>query len=242
MICIQICAEGEWRAFKNLLGIQQVPEGLAPYETGSTPYGDWVKTEISDQECIFFFSGFTKTRSSGACQHAIDRWKPDRLFVLGTCGGVAEDLTPLDIILGSSTVQYDCIIRFGGSSPVFYEDFVEPLDNAWIDFDQLPFPVREGLIATADQDFGIEQKELLSGKDILCADWESGAISHICRINGVPCTVLRGVTDMPRKEGDQDPYEEQWDSFRRNTPLVMEKLVLQLLPVLVNSCTATHRK
>jgi nucleoside phosphorylase len=206
LICIQICSKREWRALKDILNIN---EDLI----GCTPYGEYIYKSIVGKECTFYHSGATKTKSSGACQYAIDKWNPQFIFVLGTCGGVSEKLNLLDIVITNKTVQYDCINRMEDKSPIFYEVLTEDIDNA-------------------DQDLGKEQIDKLRSENVLCADWESGAISHICKLNKIKCCILRGITDIPRKN-DINSDKSQGIDYRINTPLIMEKLINTLLPELL---------
>ena len=222
MICIQICSKREWRSLKEILNINQ---DLISF----TPYGEYTSKSIAGKECIFYHSGITKTKSTGACQYAIGNWKPQYIFVLGTCGGVLETLKPLDIVIANKTVQYDCIIGGDKKSPIFFEDLIEEIDNSWINFERLSLKIFEGLIATADQSLRTEQIDMLCNENVLCADWESGAISHICKLNKTKCCILRGITDIPRRDDINSDINQGID-YKINTPLVMEKLLNTLLP------------
>ncbi|MBZ9623840.1 hypothetical protein G9F71_013380 [Clostridium sp. FP2] len=65
MICIQICSKREWKALKEILCIDF---GIVK----QYPFGEYIDFNILNQECIFYHSGATKTRSSTACQFAIE--------------------------------------------------------------------------------------------------------------------------------------------------------------------------
>lgn len=225
MKCIQICSNREWRSFKEILSINEASIGV-------TPYGEYVSKTIEKQECVFYHSGATKTKSTGACQYAISKWNPDFIFVLGTCGGVSSKLNVLDVIIANKTVQYDCIVGNKNDTITFYEKLNEEIDNSWIAFDKLSLHIFEGLIATADQDLGPHQLDKLANKNVLCADWESGAISHICRLNNVKYCILRGISDIPRKDDEQSNDKQTMD-YRTNTPLIMKKLLNDVLPELL---------
>lgn len=165
MIGVQICSKLEWASLKSLWNITED-------EIAYTPYGEYIVKDVMGKGIAFFQSGATKTKSSGGCQYAIDRWKPEILFVLGTCGGVSENLNILDIVIANKTVQYDCISGMSGSSHLFFEYFIDDIDNSWIDFNKLSVSIIEGLIATADQDLGNSQIDKLRNEKVLCADWE----------------------------------------------------------------------
>jgi adenosylhomocysteine nucleosidase len=127
MICVQICSELEWKAVKDILEVPQ--KDLSRY-----PYGEFFSQNMENSPCLFFCSGDTKTKSAAACQYAIDHWQPEMLVVLGTCGGVDENLKPLDVVIADRTVQYDCIIRMAGENHLFYPSLDVTIDNSWIDF------------------------------------------------------------------------------------------------------------
>lgn len=225
MICIQICSGKEWRALKEILNTEN---------SLSYPFGEYIPFSVEGKDCIFYNSGSSKTRSSAACQFAIDNWKPDVIFNLGTCGGVNEKLKKLDLIIANKTVQYDCIIRMGKKSSLFYEPFITEINNSWISLDNFHGTIKEGIIATADQDLNEEFLDLLRAENVLCADWESGAIALVCKLNNIRCCIIRGVTDIPQK-GHENSEINQGEDYRTNTPLVMNKLIKIILPFLILS-------
>lgn len=226
MICIQVCSRREWRSLKELfIGTD--------YEINTYPFGEFILHKINDKECIFYHSGATKTRSSAACQYAIDNWKAEIIIVLGTCGGVDSRLKTLDVVIADKTAQYDCIDRMGNEPYIFYEEFITSMDNSWINFSAFKEKVWQGTIATADQDINYEVLKMLRKEEVLCADWESGAIAYICKLNGVRCCIVRGITDIPIEEAEKSANAQGAD-YKENTPKVMKKLVEGILPVLLN--------
>jgi len=220
---IQICSGAEWRATKPLLGV-------ADAAVGAFPYGEFVETEISGQPCVFFSSRRTKTRAAGACQYAIDRWRVDSLLVLGTCGGVDEQLRVMDLVLASHTLQYDC------DDPRPDMGRVVVADASWLGLDELRGVLHVGAIASADRDLTFESLETLRKERILGADWESGAIALVCALNGVRWTILRGISDVPLAPGAED-VRRQLRDYQTHTPAIMAKL-LGLLPTIVRGIRA----
>jgi adenosylhomocysteine nucleosidase len=53
----------------------------------------------------------------------------------------------------------------------------------------------------------------------VAADWESGAIAHVCRRNNVPVTILRGVSDLVSVHNGE-AYDVA-GLFRQRTEVVM---------------------
>ena len=216
---IQICSGSEWRATKALL---EIPADAI----GSFPYGEYTCTALHGRDAVFFHSRRTKTRAAGACQYAIDRWDTDPVIVLGTCGGIAPHLQPLDLVVAARTIQYDCHDQRAEMN------LAVDADPRWLTIVAgLGEPVHAGTIASADRDATFDTLDSLRKIDVLAADWESGAIAAVCRLNRVRWMVLRGVTDVPHASGEEDQARQLRD-YRDNTPAVMARL-LGLLPRIV---------
>jgi nucleoside phosphorylase len=45
-----------------------------------------------------------------------------------------------------------------------------------------------------------KNRVLLQGKKVLAADWGSDSIAKICELNKIKCLILRGITDIPKKQ------------------------------------------
>jgi len=221
-ISIQICSGREWRATKTIFNIQAT-------DIKKQALGEYFQIKIKNQDCMVFHSGPTKTRAAAACQHAIDKWNPDVVVVLGTCGGVAPNLQVFDVVLARKTVQYDCLDFMDEAKSVFYPPMAADLDISWIKDTRGAFTV--GTIGTADRDLDFETAKKLRKENILTVDWESGAISKICEINNKKCLILRGITDKPVAQHKTD-REQQTTDYKQNTFHVMEKL-FALLPGLI---------
>lgn len=227
MICIQICSNREWVSLKEILKIKE-------YKVNTYPFGEYINYEFFDEKCVFYHSGATKTRSSAACQYAIDKWEPQIIMVLGTCGGVDEILKVLDVVIANKTVQYDCLDKMGNEHQAFYEPLTTIFDNTWINFNNFSAKVYEGIIATADQDVDYKTLQMLRKENVMCGDWESGAIAHICSLNKVNCCIVRGITDIPIENEVQSGINQGLD-YETNTPIVMKKLIENVLPILFSS-------
>jgi adenosylhomocysteine nucleosidase len=217
---IQICSDLEWKSVKEILQVRKA-------HLYQQPFGEYFTHSSGQDEFVSYHSGPTKTCASAACQFAIDKWNPDAIVNLGTCGGVSTGVKRLSLIRASRTVQYDCIIRFGEKRELFYRPMVTVLDTSWADFRRVTKKLHKGTIATADQDLNDEWRKKLQRRNVLGADWESGAIAKVCQRNRVKCLILRGVSDIPGKSQLPD-RDNQASDFERNTPVIMESL-LQVL-------------
>lgn len=215
-LVIQICSELEWGTTKSILKITKD-------KLHHQPFGDYFEYQIGIHECILYESGATKTKAAAACQFAVDTWYPDAIVNLGTCGGVSKDVKNLDIILAKGTIQYDVMQRFGSPSVRFMRGLKTNLDISWVDLSRVEGNIYIGTIASADQDLDNEHRGQLQGKKVLAADWESASIAKICGLNKVKCLILRGITDIPKKQISLKRNIQQSD-YKKNTPIVLREL------------------
>jgi nucleoside phosphorylase len=216
---IQISSELEWSSLKSLIQISNfIP----------TPFGESFSYLINGKNCMFFHAGASKTKSSAACQFAINNWNPVRHFLIGTAGGVASYLKEGEIIIADKTGLYDYIFRMGEPYEFIPIETIVKIDNSWIDFTKLSKNILFGFIASADQDVDFETRVKLINENVIAADWESGSVSIICSINKIPCTIIRGITDIPYNSTDEN-RSNQGIAYFKNTPLVIEKIFTEIL-------------
>jgi adenosylhomocysteine nucleosidase len=181
-----ISAGAEWRALlPDFPGVEEQP----------TPYGKTFSASLAGQRVQFLHGGWGKVAAAGSTQYAIDRWKPERLINLGTCGGFAGQVVRGDVIMAEKTVIYDIVEQMTDPEQAIEHYSVE-MDLTWLSSPP-PQPVRQKTLVSADRDIVMEDIPLLIKRyQAVAADWESGAIAWTAQRNGLPCLVLRGVSDL----------------------------------------------
>lgn len=216
-IVVLISAGSEWRETCRILN---------PVEQQSSPLGEWFETTIAGRPLIFFRGGVGKISAAATTQHAIDRWQPQALINLGTCGGFAGRVNRLEVTLVEKTVVYDIIEQMSDADAAIAR-YTTTLDLSWLK-DPLPTPVRRGVMVSADRDLiAGEVEELHRRYGAVVGDWESGAIAWVAARHGLRCLILRGVTDLVGPQGGE---AYGWlETYHRNTALVMQTL-LEALP------------
>jgi adenosylhomocysteine nucleosidase len=220
MIVIAISAFAEWDIVKKIFPNAKLQKSV---------YGEWFKQNL-EADVIFFHQGWGKIAAAGATQYAIDKWRPELIINLGTCGGFEGSIEKGEIILVEKTIVYDIIEQMGDAAEAI-ADYTADLDIKWAG-DELPYKTRRGLLLSADRDIVKEElKSLKQNYQGIAADWESGAIAWVANKNNTPALILRGVSDTV-SEIRAEAYEGDY-AFEKGTELVMRKLVDQL-PLWVN--------
>jgi adenosylhomocysteine nucleosidase len=219
-VVVIISANAEWQAVKEILG----PDEIHPTQLGE--YFDLPLCVGTPHTLTrFFHGGWGKVSAAATAQAAIDRWLPDLLVNLGTCGGFEGRISRGTIILVTRTIIYDILEQMSDPQEAISQYSTE-LELAWLP-DPLPHPVVRGLLVSADRDIVMgDIPGLVEKYGAVAADWESGAIAWVAQKNRLRCLILRGVTDLVGAIGGEAYGNIQF--FHQNTKTVMKTLIEQL--------------
>ena len=215
VITVLVFAGREWRATRARLGVD------LPLQ--ASPLGPWLPASWPGPggpvSGVVFHPGPGKIAAGAAAQWALLTWQPQLLVVLGTCGSIHPDRAPLDLLAARRTVVYD----FTSAVPAARDRMQQAYR---IDLPELPdlggltHPVRPAVLATGDGDPSPSQlTQLRKEEGAEAVDWESGAVAWVCRQNGVPCLILRGVSDDATASG-----AAQQAAYAQAAPRVMDSL------------------
>lgn len=218
-IVVLISANAEWRVVKSVYPNER-------FQT--TPWGEFFEKPIATSKgelpVIFFHEGWGKVAAAGATQYAIDRWNPEILMNLGTCGGFEGSVNRFETLLIDRTVIYDIKEAMGDSKEAI-ADYSTQLDLSWL---SIPDSIKKTILVSADRDLVPDEIESLKQNyGAIAGDWETGAIAYTCKRNNKKLLVLRGVSDLVSTSGGE-AYSNP-EVFKNGTEIVMKKL-LQDLP------------
>ncbi len=224
-VLILVSAAAEWRGVKEIY-----PQA----DCQPSRYGEWFAHTFSyphsDRQAIFFHGGWGKIAAAASTEYAIQRWQPGLVVNLGTCGGFAGQVERGQVLLVEETVVYDIIEQMGSA--------IEALAHytTRLALDWLPQPLPAGVIrarlVSADRDILPQDIPYLSEHfKARAADWESGAIAWVTARHGLPCLILRGVTDLVGSEGGEaygniEVFHAQAKKVMRSLITLLEEWVL----------------
>jgi len=214
-IVVLVSAITEWTAVKAV---------LAPTDIRTTPYGECFDATIGSQNMTFFHAGWGKSASAGAMQYVLDHYSPVVTINLGTCGGFEGEIELDDIILVERTFIYDIVELMGDFGSVL-DYYASTLDLSWLP-GPYPFPVRRGVLASADSDLQPDKIPQLKARGAIAADCESAALAWVARKNGARLLILRAVSDLVSERGGE-AYDNN-ELFKERTKGIMRRLIDQL--------------
>ena len=147
---------------------------------------------------------------------AIREFKPDLVIGAGAAGGLADNVSPLDLVVAEQTVEHDFNLKFAKRPlPAFAGDKNSLAKLRELKFE---FPVHFGGIASGDEDVIESQRarEIFGRTQALAVAWEGAGLARACRHEGVPHLEIRAITDRADSEAV--------DNFRKNLPEGMSRL------------------
>jgi len=221
-VAVVISAGQEWDSVRERFG----HNGLS-----LSPYGEWCLAQVDVAGCVepvvFFHEGWGKIAAAAATQYVIDRWQPELIVNLGTCGGFEGAIARETVVLVERTLVYDIIEQMGDPEAAL-RHYATDLDLSWL-AEPYPMPVQRGLLLSADRDLVAEEVPVLHARfGAAAGDWESGAIAYVAARNGVRCLILRAVTDLVGPDGGE-AYDGTVAFFRAQARIMMARL-LDALP------------
>ena len=231
---VVISANTEWRVIR---------ESFADADLRSSPFGPWFVVDLEvggeTEPALFFHGGWGKIAAAASTQYAIDRWAPELLVNLGTCGGFEGQIERGTVILVERTVVYDIVEQMGDPEAVIAH-YTTELDLAWL-AEPYPQEVRRTLLVSGDRDLLAEEIPRLKAEfGAVAGDWESGSIAWVAARNDTRCLILRGVTDLVGQSGGE-AYEGNVHVFVEGTRKIMRELV-RFLPAWLAKATSGGRE
>jgi len=215
-IVVIISADAEWRTTKELFTNLNIQKSL---------YGEFAEVSLQNKSLTLFHGGWGKISAAASVQYVIDKFQPDLIVNLGTCGGFAGRIETGTTILVERTLVYDIVEQMGdGEEAIAF--YGTSLDLGWLPVN-LPHPVSRGLLISADRDILAEEIPLLIEKyEAVAADWESGAIAWVAERNKTRLLILRTVSDLVG--GDGGEVYGNLELFHDRTKEIMKNLIDQL--------------
>ena len=193
--------------------------------------------KLGSADAVVVMCGIGKVAAAICAQALIDRFRPDVLVNTGVAGGVADGLAQGDLVIATDAVQHDFDLSlFGyakGYMPVWGRDKDRPS----------PFPADEALaekLIAAAQELGYHaiRGRVVSG-DIFVADpvlksslatdfaasaaeMEGAAIAQTAWQNGVPCAIVRAISDLADGSATLSFEEFEVIAAERSAKLLLE--------------------
>ncbi|WP_119343555.1 5'-methylthioadenosine/adenosylhomocysteine nucleosidase [Facilibium subflavum] len=164
----------------------------------------YYQADYAGHTLIIAHSKIGKVFSALTASAMIQHFGAQVLLFSGVAGGVRDDINVGDLTMATKTVQHDVdICAFGYALGQVPGSLVEiKTDENLCQLaervaDQLQIPLKKGLIATGDQFIHhLDKKiQIQQNFDAIALEMEGGSVNLVCHEMGVPCLILRAISD-----------------------------------------------
>ena len=175
----------------------------------------FVSGVLFGQEAVLAICGPGKVNAALCAQSMILRYQPEWVLNLGVAGAGEEGVNIGDMVVATCAVQHDMDTSPIGDPVGFVSKIglVEiPCDNALREKlvraskGVSDLRVHEGVIATGDQFIadGDTRKRIHDRFHAKAVEMEGGAVAHACYMHGVPCGIIRSISDQANGNSTMD--------------------------------------
>ena len=181
-------------------------------------------------DVVAVYSGVCKVNAAVAAQILVDAFSASAIFVVGTAGGMAEDVQLFDTVISRQAVYHDVaddiLTEYHPWMPTsFFPADAKLLALAEVYGQIAPFPIRFGTIATGEAFIADEGRAEICQKFApLCVDMETASVAHVCHVNGIPFLGVRSITDTATHQGIEN--------FERNCEQASERAAAVAMGIL----------
>jgi adenosylhomocysteine nucleosidase len=151
-----------------------------------------------------YVSGVGKVNAAAAAQKAIDSGA-DEILNCGVAGGLDPKMEVGDACEISQAVEYDFdLTLINGTRLGTHNERTTPFFDCRTTG---KFPAR--ILATGDR-FTNDERDVTDplGLGATVKDMEGAAIAHVCELNGVPCRMLKCISDVHGKGAMTGQYKD----------------------------------
>jgi adenosylhomocysteine nucleosidase len=175
----------------------------------------------SDGKIGMMAVGVGKVNAAASLQLLIDTYAPKFVINTGIAGGIAENLSPLDVVVGSSYTYHD--VRLAQMKQLFpYQS--EFLADATL-LSRLT-NIKQGKIISGENFIESEADKirLIETYHPVAVDMESAALAHVAFLNQTPFIAIRAISDMA-----DDDTGETYSNFEEEASIKAGEVCLKLI-------------
>ena len=208
--------------------------------------------KLNGRHVVVSRMGIGKVNAASGATLLLEHFKPSEVLVTGIAGGINPDLGPGDIVVAERTAHHDFgdLIAeglrpkgtrnpiTGQRNPVFFAADAELLNLADVSIAGLKLEplqsaagartprIIRGIVVTGDVFVADQQKKAALRKDFNAdaVEMEGAAVMQICCQQGVPCLVIRSISDLADANAIKDST-----SFNRSAAINSAKLVRDIV-------------
>lgn len=163
---------------------------------------------LAGRQVVVCCAGMGKANAAATTQVLITKYGAERIIFSGIAGNMTSKIGIGDVVIGQTVLYHDAQLDMICQNPPFLKEYHgDPALIAAAEDACREAGVRyiTGKIATGDLFIGDSaSKEAIAAKCAPdCVEMEGAAVSQIAAKNGVPCVILRAMSDNADEDGHE---------------------------------------
>ena len=163
---------------------------------------------LGEKQVVVCCAGMGKANAAAPTQVLITRFDAERIIFSGIAGNMTDKVGIGDVVVGKTVLYHDAEDDMIAQSAPFtarYEGDAELVKAALASCEELGVKAIAGVIATGDQFVGDCATKAAIAEKVHpdCVEMEGAAVSQIAEKNGVPCVILRAMSDTADEAGHE---------------------------------------
>ena len=168
------------------------------------PYGgvEYHKGTLAGKEVVVCCAGMGKANAAATTQVLITKFGAEKIIFSGIAGNMTSKIGIGDVVIGKTVLYHDAQLDMICQNPPFLKEYTgdpELIAAAEAACKAAGVKALTGKIATGDLFVG--DSETKAAPD--CVEMEGAAVSQIAAKNGVPCVILRAMSDNADEDGHE---------------------------------------
>ena len=169
---------------------------------------DYHTGKLGDKEVVVCCAGMGKANAAATTQVLCGRYGAEAIIFSGIAGNMSDAIGIGDVVIGKEVVYHDAEVSMICQSAPFLKQYAgDPalIAAAEAACAKLGVKALTGRIATGDTFVGdSETKAAIAAKvQPDCVEMEGAAVSQIAARCGVPCVILRAMSDNADEDGHE---------------------------------------
>ena len=168
---------------------------------------DFALGTLGSHEVVIVKCGVGKVNAAVCCQTMILTYHPEAIINTGVAGSLSPELDILDVAVATDAVQHDydtSAIGEPNGALSINGDLVTflPCDEGWRNrlieaAEAVGVKAVPARIASGDQFISRheDKRRIVERFSAMACEMEGGAIAQVCYLSGVPCAILRAISD-----------------------------------------------
>lgn len=173
------------------------------------------KGTLGDKQLVVCCAGMGKANAASTTQVLITRYGAGRIIFSGIAGNMSSEIGIGDVVIGGTVVYHDAEVEMICQSAPYLKEYTgdpELISAAMAACEAAGTVYLVGKIATGDRFVGDAgtKNAIAAAVEPDCVEMEGAAVSQIAARNGVPCVILRAMSDEADEEGRERIVEKDF--------------------------------